>query len=518
MRQILINLLGNAAKFTEEGEIEINVNLVPETSTEAQSCLEFSVRDTGIGIDPARQKSIFKAFSQEDASTTRKYGGTGLGLTISNQLLKLMGANLQLESQVGVGSRFFFKLYAKTKQEPKLPLPAALTIERVLVVDDHPKNRQIIQEMLSLSAISSQCASDGEEALEKIASHNYDAVIIDQNMPTLTGIQVIQRVREEMRIPAHQLPFVLLHSSADDHEINSARQTLNIQKVIGKPVTLHQLTDALRYLDAPMQSANPPEEPINQLSDQEVNLLLADDNPMNRLLARTMITKILPNARITEACDGLEALERFTEQQPAMVLLDIQMPHLSGYETCRRMRAIEPSHTTIIALTAGTVKGERERCLEVGMDDYISKPFVLDTLAATFQRWISDAPAVNQKDEAPNTSVKQHINWTTCLDTVGGEVAVVEEMIAAMFDELDEDLPRLQQAVQAKDMGALKQLAHKHKASAVMVGMEVLAALMKELETQEVFAETVVALVQNIEQEVELVRSLSTSFPIHQAK
>ena len=514
VRQILINLLGNAAKFTEEGEIEINVNLVPETCTEAQSCLEFSVRDTGIGIDPARQKSIFKAFSQEDASTTRKYGGTGLGLTISNQLLKLMGANLQLESQVGVGSRFSFKLRAQTKQGPKLPAPAVSTTGRVLVVDDHPKNRQIIQEMLSLSTISSHCASDGEEALEKIASNDYDAVIIDQNMPTLTGIQVIQHVREVMLIPAHQLPFILLHSSADDNEINTARQAFGIQKVISKPITLHQLTDTLRYLDAPAKPDIQPEERTNQLSDQEINILLADDNPMNRLLARTMIVKILPNARITEACDGLEALERFAEQQPAVVLLDIQMPHLSGYETCRRIRAIEPSHTTIIALTAGTVKGERERCLEAGMDDYMSKPFVLDTLAATFQRWISDAPAVGQEDEATDTSMKQHINWTTCLDTVGGEVAVVEEMIAAMFDELGEDIPRLQRAVQAQNVGTLKQLAHKHKASAAMVGMEVLTTLIKELESLDIFSEKAVTLVQQITQEVELVRALSKSCPV----
>ncbi len=513
VRQILVNLLGNAAKFTEEGEIEINVHLAAEAGTEALSCLEFSVRDTGIGIDQARQRSIFKAFAQEDASTTRKYGGTGLGLTISNQLLELMGTHLELESQVGVGSRFFFKLHAKTKQEPKLPLPAVSTINRVLVVDDHPKNRQIIQEMLSLKSIASHSACDGEEALEKIANHPYDAVIIDQHMPTLTGIQVIEHVRKVMRITPQQLPFVLLHSSADDHEINVAREALNIQKVISKPITLHQLTDTLQHLHAPLQSADEPNQQTDQLSDQEVNILLADDNPMNRLLARTMIAKILPNARITEACDGLEALERFAELQPAVVLLDIQMPHLSGYETCRRMRAIEPSHTTIIALTAGTVKGERERCLEAGMDDYISKPFVLDTLAATFQRWISDAAPA--QTDLPDTSMKQHLNWATCLATVGGEVAIVEEMIAAMFNELDEDLPLFQQAVQAQDISELKRLGHKHKASAAMVGMEVLTALMKELEAQEVFSEAVVALVQTIEREVELVRTLGDSCPMH---
>lgn len=514
VRQILINLLGNAAKFTSEGEIEITVNLLSETSSDDLSCLEFSVRDTGIGIDQARQKSIFKAFSQEDASTTRKYGGTGLGLTISNQLLELMGTQLELESQVGVGSRFFFKLCAKTKREERKPMRAASSINRVLVVDDHPKNRQIIQEMLSLKAIASDSACDGEQALEKIANHAYDLVIIDHHMPTLSGIQVIQQVREVMRIDSHKLPFILLYSSADDREINTARQTLDIQKVMSKPITLQQLTNSLSTLNVPHQIDRQPEEQFSHLSDQAISILLADDNPMNRLLARTMIKKVLPNAQINEASDGLEAVERFAEQQPAVVLLDIQMPNLSGYEACQRIRAIEPAHTIIIALTAGTVKGERERCLEAGMDDYISKPFVLDRLATTFQRWISAAPpTVDQEASSVDASTKQHINWTTCLETVGGEVAVVEEMISAMFDELDEDLPLFHQAAQKQDISELKRLGHKHKASAGMVGMEVLAVLMKELEAQKNFSEDAIALVQNVEKEITLVRALSDSCP-----
>lgn len=519
VRQILINLLGNAAKFTESGEIEITINMIPETSNEALNCLEFSVRDTGIGIDQTRQKSIFKAFSQEDASTTRKYGGTGLGLTIANQLLELMGTHLELESQVGVGSKFFFKLYAKTKHETSPASPALATIDRVLVVDDHPKNRQIIQEMLSLSAIASDSACAGEEALEMLANNTYDAVIIDHHMPTLTGIQVIQRVREEMRIAPHALPFILLHSSADDHEINIARQKFAIQKVISKPVTLHQLTDALSAIDVSYQPTHQPDTQVKQLSSQAVSILLADDNPMNRLLARTMIAKILPNARIVEACDGLEALELFAKHQPTVVLLDIQMPNLSGYETCQRIRATEPARTTIIALTAGTVKGERERCLQAGMDDYISKPFVLETLAATFQRWIGDAsPTVDQEASPADASMKQHINWATCLDTVGGEVAVVEEMISAMFEELDEDLPLFHRAVQEEDLSELKRLGHKHKASAAMVGMEGLTVLMKELEGQKVFGIAAENLVQAIVEEVSVVRGLSASCPIHLAQ
>ena len=515
VRQILINLLGNAAKFTEAGEIEITVSLIPEASAESHGCLEFSVRDTGIGIDPDRQRSIFEAFSQEDASTTRKYGGTGLGLTISNQLLGLMGTRLELESQVGVGSRFFFRLRARTKYEAPQPIQAPSAINRVLVVDDHPKNRQIIQEMLSLKAISCDSASDGEEALQKIANNAYDAVVIDHHMPTLSGIEVIQHVQEVMCISSRELPFILLHSSANDHEINAARRVLDIQKVVSKPVTLHQLTELIQSLNAAHSPVNPPEEEVNYLSDQAVSILIADDNPINRLLARTMIQKILPRARIIEASDGAEALERFAEHHPAMVLLDIQMPHLSGYKVCQQIRATEPSHTTIIALTAGTVKGERERCLRVGMDDYISKPFVLETLAATFQRWINNpSPATDQKTDMQNAPVKQHINWKTCLVTVAGEVAVAEEMVVTMFDEIDQDLPLLYQAVQEEDLPELKRLGHKHKASAAMVGMEVLADLMKKLEDHASLDENAVALVHSIEQEVGLVRALSNSCPV----
>ncbi len=514
IRQILINLLGNATKFTEAGEIEISVDLVPQTSADGQSCLEFSVRDTGIGIDRDRQGSIFEAFSQEDASTTRKYGGTGLGLTISNQLLGMMGTRLELESQVGVGSRFFFKLRTETKQEATPAGHLITDFNRILVVDDHPKNRQIIQDMLTLKGIDSDSASNGEEALEKIGRRTYDIVIIDQHMPTLTGIQVIRHVREAMGIASHQLPFVLLHSSADDQEINAARQSLAIQKVMSKPVTLHQLTNVLSTIEVPHHFPDAVEKPANYVSDQAVSILLADDNPMNRLLARTMIAKLLPNAQISEASDGQEAVERFAELQPAIILLDIQMPILSGYEACQRIRAIESSRTTIVALTAGTVKGERERCLEAGMDDYISKPFVIDTLADVFRRWISAKPSgAGQAATSPEALANQHINWTTCLETVGNDSEVAKEMIAAMFDELDEDLPRLHQAAQAQDMPELKRLGHKHKASAAMVGMEMLSALMRTLENKKTFGASVEDLIQAITEEVSVVRSLSAFSP-----
>jgi CheY-like chemotaxis protein/HPt (histidine-containing phosphotransfer) domain-containing protein len=333
-------------------------------------------------------------------------------------------------------------------------------------------------------------------------------------MPTLTGIQVIRHVREVMRVTSHQLPFVLLHSSADDQEINAARQSLAIQKVMSKPVTLHQLTAVLSSVEAPHQFPDAVAEPGDYVSDQAVSILLADDNPMNRLLARTMIAKVLPNAQISEASDGQEAVERFAELRPAVVLLDIQMPNLSGYEACQRIRAIESSRTIVIALTAGTVKGERERCLEMGMNDYISKPFVLDTLAAVFHRWISAKPSgAGQETTSSEAPASQHINWTTCLKTVGNDSETAKEMIAAMFDELDEDLPRLHQAAQAQDMPELKRLGHKHKASAAMVGMEVLTTLMRELENQKEFGAQVEGLVQSITEEVSVVRSLSAFSP-----
>ena len=401
IRQILINLVSNAVKFTEAGEIEIMVRPISEDKAASVHRVEFSIRDTGIGIAPSRQRAIFKAFSQEDASTTRKYGGTGLGLSISNQLLGLMGSHMKLESKPGKGSRFFFQLEVQTEDQGGEVPTRERDIQRVLVVDDHAKNRQIVHEMLLLQDIASDIASDGQEALEKLKSRDYDLLVVDYHMPDMNGIQVIRQVRQTLELDRERLPVILLHSSGDDTSINEARQSLGIHKVISKPISLYQLLDTLDSLDSPCPAtAFPPDTPTI-LSEQSIRILLVDDTLMNRLVARTMIAKVLPHAIIEEAIDGVEAVKKFQAFRPDLIFMDIQMPGMSGYEASQKIRAvdIDPS-VTIIALTAGTMKGERDRCLQAGMDDYLSKPFGLDMLLATLRPWVGQPDASLAADVA----------------------------------------------------------------------------------------------------------------------
>nr|WKN35665.1 PAS domain S-box protein [Tunicatimonas sp. TK19036] len=510
LRQILVNLLGNAVKFTETGEIEITVKLVSEDSESNLSSLEFSVRDTGIGIDSKRQYAIFKAFSQEDASTTRKYGGTGLGLTISNQLLALMNSKMELESKPGTGSRFFFNLSLKTESGESQLSKSDSTIQHVLIVDDHPKNLQIIQDMLSIVNIESDTAANGLEALEKIKNNTYDLLIIDYHMPQMNGVQVIREVRDVLHISQEELLVILLHSAVDDKEINISRQGLGVQKVMSKPITLHQLTHTLESIHAPVSEKLTVMPQITSAS--EVNILLVDDNPMNRILARKMIHNILPDASVKEAQDGADAVEKFLECNADIILMDIQMPVMSGYEASKKIREHDKDHhATIIALTASAVSGERERCLEAGMNDYLSKPFVLDTLKVKLEKWVKkdkSVPTLTIEGIAENQLT--HFNLDECKANMDiNDEVIIEELINELFKQLDKDLPLINEAFQNEDIEALNRLGHKHKSSIKIVGMNILAQLFASLEEQSAFInKDIEELIQQIEQEVQQVRVL----------
>lgn len=501
LRQILINLLGNAVKFTEEGEIEISVKLIDQSGNDALSCVEFSVRDTGIGINEKRQQIIFGAFAQEDASTTRKYGGTGLGLTISNQLLALMGTKMELESELGVGSRFFFKIQLRTESCQQQSLEARQTIQHVLIVDDHPKNCQIIHDMLATSNISSDIANNGLEALKKIEQNNYDLLILDYYMPYVSGIQVIKEVRETLQISSQKLPILLLHSGAEDKAVNALRHQAEIQKVISKPVTLQQLTNALTNISSQDQFEAKKKTSTKSITNQKIAILLVDDNLINRKLAKTMLQQIVPNATIVEAQDGLDAVQKFQQYLPDIILMDIQMPQMSGYEASEQIRRLDKgSQVIIIALTAGAVKGERERCLKAGMDDYLSKPFMIDTLQNKLNQWITDNTPQTENLE----HILSHFDIEKCKTTMNiDEEEIIIGLINDFFEQLAEDLPVFRRAFADKDLETLRKMGHKHKSSSKMVHMNLLATLMSDLEEQEVFdQETIAELIQQIEQEV----------------
>ncbi|MDE3144575.1 MAG: response regulator, partial [Bacteroidota bacterium] len=390
IRQVLINLLGNAVKFTTTGEVELKIEIL-QKDIEGKSIFRFSVRDTGIGINPENQQKIFEAFSQEDASINRKFGGTGLGLAISRRLINLMGSELKLESTPQVGSTFYFDLKLKAMDGEAIEWKNLYEYKKVLIVDDNVNNRHILKDMLALRLINCDEAENGLEACNKLeAGNKYDLVLMDYHMPVMDGITAIEKIRNELKLT--ELPIMLLHSSADDASINSACQELNVHQRLVKPIKIENLFDSLSKIGISnnQRKIKLKEIDVKQPAHlKEYKVLVVDDNMFNILLIKTIITQILPNAQISEASNGNEAVELYRSVQPDIIFMDIQMPEMNGYDAAKVIRSIEKlNRIPIIALTAGTLKDEKERCLEAGMNDYVSKPFVSSTIVSAIDKWL----------------------------------------------------------------------------------------------------------------------------------
>jgi len=362
LRQILINLMGNAVKFTQQGEIELSVDskVLPDNNEEI--LFSFAIRDTGIGIAPKNLKKIFNAFDQEDASTTRKYGGSGLGLTISNKLLNLMNSKLEVKSTLNKGSVFSFKVKLKPEEQENNQTKPVFNINKVLIVDDNANNRIILREMLAVNKITSTECSNGIDALKllKQGNENFDLAIIDYNMPYMDGIMLIEQIRNSMSLGPESLPIILLHSSIDDEKILKGCREFQVHSNITKPIHLDKLYEIIGEIEQPgeifaKQITDVPEEPD---FSKDFNILLVEDNPVNQFLANTIIKNALPNATILQAENGEEAIEQFQNNELDLIFMDIQMPILSGFEATEKIREIEKenSHIPIIALTARTVK------------------------------------------------------------------------------------------------------------------------------------------------------------------
>ena len=385
LRQVLINLLSNASKFTEDGEIELAIRVQERLDNKTR--LEFSVRDTGIGISPEKQNIIFEAFSQEDGSTTRKYGGTGLGLTISNKLLRLMDSSLELDSEPGKGSRFSFSVAVETEDAGLSDIGQEKLPGTVLVVDDNAQNGIILRDMLAIGEIDSVVVNNGLDALRILGNPNtIDVIILDYHMPYMDGLDVARKIRKSEN--SDKLPIILLHSATEDQHLIHACQELQIQQQFNKPISIGRLYAALSRLTlADTSNSNTSESTI---SDKVFHVLIADDQPMNLLLAKRVILKFYPESILTEAENGQQALDAVIAHSPDMILMDIQMPIMDGYESTKAIRSWEKKQQRvplpIIALTAGTVQGERERCRAAGMDDYLSKPMRAGELKALLEK------------------------------------------------------------------------------------------------------------------------------------
>ena len=512
LKQILVNLLGNAVKFTEKGEIELKIKPLTDPEQDYVT-FRFEVRDTGIGIKPEMQERIFDAFSQEDASTTKKYGGTGLGLTISNKLLGLMGSRLELVSKPGEGSCFSFDVRLKTEIGDPINWQDINLVKNVLIVDDNENNRLIVRQMFLLKQIHVDEASNGFEALQLLGQKKqYDVILMDYHMPYMDGLETIAKIRANFSSSEEKQPIILLHSSSDDERLIRASESLAINQRLVKPIKMTDLFRALSRLGQQNDKPLPVEtsDPI-QVGTQPVKVLLVEDNMVNQLLAKTYLSKIVPNAQVVEAINGLEAVELYTKHLPDLILMDIQMPVMNGYEATKQIRNLEQDrHIPIIALTAGTVKGEREKCLAAGMDDFMTKPIVEASMVSLFQKWVGTSPA-NAPSVDKTEELNAHFDAEVIRTIAGDDLDFIGKLMEAAENELTSSISVLFKEAETMNLAGLQAAGHKLHGTALSAGMPTLSQLAYSLEHLERFeVGSVRELLNKTQAEINLIISLMT--------
>jgi signal transduction histidine kinase/CheY-like chemotaxis protein len=379
LRQVLVNLVGNAIEFTERGQVTVSVCCTERTADELT--IQFSVSDTGIGLAPAEHERVFEAFVQADSSATRKYGGTGLGLASSSQLVKMMRGRIWLESCPKGGSDFRFSVVLGLPSEE--PLDDVLGTEdlpgmRTLVVDDNAVSRQFLEKLLKSWSMVATAVADGDAALAALtrahgAGQPFRLVILDAQMPGMDGLEVARRIKQT---PALATATVIMLSSADRQGDAQRCKQLGIHTYLIKPITRPDLFEAIRKaLAPPTRTPDPPQQEAPAKPGSLARILLAEDNAVNQRLAVRLLEKRGHYVRVAE--DGAEAVKALGEEVFDLVLMDVQMPNMDGLEATALIREKEAGttlHVPIIALTAHTMKEDRERCLDAGMDDYVSKP------------------------------------------------------------------------------------------------------------------------------------------------
>jgi two-component system, sensor histidine kinase and response regulator len=402
LRQVVVNLIGNAIKFTDHGEVALNVHV--EAEDDDDRIIHFTVSDTGIGIPAEKQKLIFEPFAQADNSTTRKYGGTGLGLTISKRLVGLMDGKMWVESEVGRGTQFHFTARLKTSEQPiavgTIAPPETLRGVKVLIVDDNRTNRRILEGMLKRWEMKSTSVEDGEEALARLSSaHNvgepYALVLTDMHMPKMDGFSLIEQIRQR---PELSTAIIMMLTSAGHRGDGARCQELGVAAYLLKPIRQSELREAIaRVLGAPAQKGPIPLVTRYSLQDARdpqtiLSVLVAEDNAVNQLLATRLLEK--RGHRVLMTANGREALEALAKDRFDVVLMDVQMPEMDGLQATRALREKEMEkrdgfHQPVIALTAHAMKGDQERCLAAGMDGFLTKPIRPQELDAILDIYVA---------------------------------------------------------------------------------------------------------------------------------
>jgi PAS domain S-box-containing protein len=492
LRRIVVNLVGNAIKFTEQGEVVVRAEV--ESFNQTAAVLRFAVTDTGIGIPEEKQEQIFRPFVQADSSTTRQYGGTGLGLAISTQLVGLMRGRIWLESRVGHGSTFYFTAhFGRQKPVAERPFPqevSSLRDLRVLVVDDSPTNRRILREMLSRWHMRPVVTENGRVALARLekaarSGRAFSLVLMDGLMPEMDGFEAARRISQN---PKFRGVKVILLTSAAQHEDAARLRAMRVAACLTKPVKQSELLDAIvkalnfargsRAFRSPRISYR-----INQ-ARRPLRILVAEDNPVNQELVLELLKQRGHTAVVAE--NGQRALAAARDGGFDAVLMDVQMPRMSGIEATRAIREAEKAtgaHVPIIAMTAHAMEGDRERCLEAGMDAYVSKPIQPAQLFRVVEGLVvpRDRSEGDGGKQPPRAS---GLEPASLLARLGGDAKLVRRLVRVFLNDCPRMLSKIKKAAAAQEADVLAEAVHGFKGAVSNFGATEVLEIARQLESK----------------------------------
>jgi len=495
VRQCLINLVGNAIKFTQAGEITIEVKLA---DTPGGQALHFEVRDTGIGIAPDALHSLFDPFVQADASTTRHFGGTGLGLSIVRRLAEMMGGDTGVASEVGVGSRFWFRLPLQpaSASTPFAPLDLTRLGRRLLIVDDNASSLKVLTEMLRHAGYEVSGVDNAHDALRELerartTDHAYQCILIDQTMPDLDGCTLGERISTQPHYS--QLRMIML-APVDGHFDTQRLATLGFSAYTTKPVRARELLGCLdRVFASPLPAWNMQSQPFEARKVSSTDsgtkqftgrVLLVEDNAVNQKVATRFLERLGCTVHI--ANNGEEGVRAYQDASYDVVLMDLQMPIMDGLTATQRIRELEANSLVrkpIIALTANAMAGQLERCLAADMDGFLTKPLEMARLCETLERFGLRAHG-GQPSQLTLASGPAPIDLRRMHEITAGDAEFARELTAAFVGSGIQMIREISDALAAMDRASIARAAHRMKGASSNIHANALCALAHELETE----------------------------------
>ncbi|NOR64958.1 MAG: response regulator [Candidatus Scalindua sp.] len=505
--QILSNLTSNAIKFTEDGEIIISINVISKEEEKVK--LKFSVKDSGVGLSEEQIGRLFQSFSQADCSTTRKFGGTGLGLVICKRLVEIMGGEIWVDSKPGKGSTFIFTaLFERQKKEKRKIFKPSIDLKgmRVLVVDDNAASREILKKALESFTFKVTTVASGEEALTELKRHTnnkevqaYELVLMDWKMPGMNGIETTKRIKSDPDIP--KPPTIIMVTAYGREEIRKQANNVDIDVFLVKPVTHSLLFDAImeasgKNIGRKSKSLKYEVEKISEIGNiRGAKILLAEDNEINQQVATELLEKA--GLRVTIANNGKEAIKAVEGSEFDLVLMDVQMPEMDGLEATGCIKKNPRfSNLPIVAMTAQAMTGDREACIEAGMDDYVTKPIDINELFSALVKWIKPKDRKIPDADTPQKSFQvdeelveddqlptlHGIDVETGLIRVGGNMKLYKKLLIKFRDDYSNSCDEIKNAIKNNNLKDAERYAHTLKGVTGNIGISKLHKIAGDLE------------------------------------